>query len=81
MTSVIISNPDPLLFFSSVTEVLNKLKLWVNTNLLFINFSKTEFIKFNTKNAYDHDIKILYDNTEILMLIVSLGRIIFTHSS
>jgi hypothetical protein len=24
-----------------------------------------EFIKFNTKNAHEQDIKILYDNTEI----------------
>jgi hypothetical protein len=64
-TSVIISNPDPLLFLNSVTEVLNKLKLWFNTNLLFLDFSKTEFMKFNTKNAYEQDINILYDNTEI----------------
>jgi hypothetical protein len=64
-TSVIITNPDPLLFLNSVTEVLNKLKLWFNISLLFPNFSKTEFIKFNTKNAYEQDIKILYDNTEI----------------
>jgi hypothetical protein len=45
----IISNPDPLLFLNSVTEDLNKLKLWFNTNLLFLNFSKTEFMKFNIK--------------------------------
>jgi hypothetical protein len=49
--SVIISNPDHLLFLNSVTEVLNKLKLWFNTNLLFLNFSKTELMKFNTKKC------------------------------
>jgi hypothetical protein len=65
-TSVIIANPDPLLFLNCVNEVLNKLKLWLNTNLLLLIFSKTDFIKFNTKNAHAHDIKILYDNTEIL---------------
>jgi hypothetical protein len=64
-TSVIISNPDPLSFLNSVTIVLNKLKLWFNTNLLFLNFSKTEFIKFNTKDAYGQDIKMLYYNREI----------------
>jgi hypothetical protein len=42
-TSVIICNPDPLVFLYSVTEVLNKLKLWFNANLLFFKFSKTEF--------------------------------------
>jgi hypothetical protein len=48
-----------------VTEVLNKLKLWFSLNLLFLNFSKTEFVKFNIKNACEHDIKIVYDNMEI----------------
>jgi hypothetical protein len=32
---------------------------------LFLNFSKTEFVKFNTRNAYAHDIKMVYDNMEI----------------
>jgi hypothetical protein len=64
-TIVIISNPDPLLFLNSVTEFLNKLKLWFNTNLLFLNFSKTDLISLIQKNAHDHVIKILYDNTEI----------------
>jgi hypothetical protein len=64
-TSVIISNPHPLIFLNNVTEVLNKLKLWFNANLLFLNFSKTDFVKFNTKNAYNHDIKIVYDDMEI----------------
>jgi hypothetical protein len=43
-TSAIVSNSDPLFFLHSVTEVLNKLKLWFNANLLFLNFFKTEFI-------------------------------------
>jgi hypothetical protein len=58
-------NPDPLVFLHGVTEVVNKLKLWFNANLLFLNFSETEFVKFNTRNAYEHDTKILYDNMVI----------------
>jgi hypothetical protein len=64
-TSIIISNPDPLAFLNSVTEVFNKLKLWFNANLLVLNYSKTEIVKFNTKNVYEQDIKIVYDNIEI----------------
>jgi hypothetical protein len=40
-TSVIICNPDPLVFSNTLTAVLNKLNTWFNANLLFLNFSKT----------------------------------------
>ena len=66
-TSVIISNPDPFVFQNGLKEVFEQLNRWFNTNLLFLNFSKTEFIKFKTKNIYeyDHDINIEYDNKNI----------------
>jgi hypothetical protein len=54
---------SPTLF--ALTEVLNKLNTWFNVNLLFLNFSKTEFIKFKTKNVLEYDTKVLYDNIEI----------------
>jgi hypothetical protein len=62
-TSVIISNPDPLVFQDRLTEVLKNLNIWFSTNLLFLNFSKTEYIKFKTKNCYEQDINIAYDNS------------------
>jgi hypothetical protein len=42
-TSVIICNPDPSVFFDTLTEAVNKLNTWFKANLLFLNFSKTEF--------------------------------------
>jgi hypothetical protein len=66
-TSVIISNPDPLVFQNSLTESFKQLNTWFNTNLLFLNLSKTEFIEFKTKHSYEHDqdINIEYDNKKI----------------
>jgi hypothetical protein len=66
-TSVTISNPHPFVFQNGLKEVFEQLNRWFNTNLLFLNFSKTEFIKFKTKNIYeyDHDINIEYDNKNI----------------
>jgi GTP:adenosylcobinamide-phosphate guanylyltransferase len=66
-TSVIISNPDPFVFQDRLTEALKNLNIWFNTNLLFLNFSKTECIKFKTKNFYEQDkqINIAYDNKKI----------------
>jgi hypothetical protein len=46
-------------------EVLNKVNTWFNASLLFLNFSKTDFIKFKTKNVLEQDTKVLYDNIEI----------------
>jgi hypothetical protein len=66
-TSVIISNSDPFVSQNGLKEVSEQLNRWFNTNLLFLNFSKTKFIKFKTKNIYeyDHDINTEYDNKEI----------------
>ena len=66
-TSVIISNSDPFVSQNGLKEVFEQLNRWFNTNLLFLNFSKTEFIKFKTKNIYeyDHDINTEYDNKKI----------------
>jgi hypothetical protein len=67
MTSVIISNPDPFVFQNSLTEAFKQLNIWFNTNILFLNLSKTVFIKFKTKHSYEHDqdINIEYDNKKI----------------
>jgi hypothetical protein len=63
-TNVIISNPDPFVFQNGLKEVFHQLNRWFNTNLLFLNFSKTEFIRFKMKNMYEYDldINIEYDN-------------------
>jgi hypothetical protein len=66
-TNVIISNPDPFVFRNSLTEAFKQLNTWFNTNLLFLNLSKTEFIKFKTKHSYERDqeINIECDNKKI----------------
>jgi hypothetical protein len=66
-TRVIISNPDPFVFQDRLTEAFKNLNIWFNTNLLFLNFSKTVYIKFKTKNFYEQDkhINIAYDNKKI----------------
>jgi hypothetical protein len=43
VTSVIISNHDPFAFQNGLKEVFKQLNRWFNTNLLFLNFSKTVY--------------------------------------
>ena len=70
-TSVISSNPDPFVFQNGLKEVFNQLNTWFNTNLLFLNFSKTEFIKFKTK-------KTCMSMTSILIYNMTTGKFL-TH--
>jgi hypothetical protein len=48
-TSVIISDPDLFMFQDRLTETLKILNNWFNANLLSLNFSKTDYIKFTKK--------------------------------
>jgi hypothetical protein len=52
-TSVIIDEHDPSVFQDRFIEVLNILKSWFNANLLSLNFSKTHYITFTTKNVFE----------------------------
>jgi hypothetical protein len=51
-TSVIIDELDPSVFQDRFTEVLNILNSWFNVNLLSLNFSKTHYITYTTKNIF-----------------------------
>jgi hypothetical protein len=57
-TSIIIIVLDPLIFQDKLTEIFNILNLWFSTNLS-LNFSKTHYIKFSTKNLYDQFSRII----------------------
>jgi hypothetical protein len=51
----IINELDPLVFQDRLTEVFKILNIWFNANLLSLNVSKTDYIKFTTKNFYEQD--------------------------
>ena len=70
-TSVIISEFDPLVFQDRLTEVFKILNIGYNDNLLSLNFSKTDYIKFTTE--------ILMNKTIILILHMAT-RIFLRHA-
>jgi hypothetical protein len=43
----------------------NFINEWLNTNLLSINFNKTNYVQFTTKNKPKFHDKITYDNKQI----------------
>ena len=50
-TSMIVTNPNPLVLKKSVNKIIQDINEWFNTNLLSLNMDKTHFIHFVTKNS------------------------------
>ena len=65
-TSVIISEPCSENFerkFNIVFQIMNE---WFNSNLLLLNFDKTYYMQFTTKNRFLNKINLEHDNKMIL---------------
>jgi hypothetical protein len=61
-TSVIITNSNPTYVQKDTKVVFEHLNTWFTLNLLSLNFEKTNFFHFKTKNTRGLDIKVEYDN-------------------
>ena len=56
-TSFIISDPDPINFRNDANKILKHIQKWFNTNLISLNWEKSDFMYFSTKNnSIDFDI-------------------------
>jgi hypothetical protein len=63
-TSSIISDEDSLKFKIKVHTVFDKINNWFQTNLLSLNFGKTNFLQFLTKTSHDLDLQVNYENKQ-----------------
>ena len=50
-TSIIISNENPKEFKTSINTVMTEITNWFHSNLLTLNFNKTNFLQFLTKKT------------------------------
>ena len=64
-TSILITSPYKNNFQLKITTAFNFINEWLNTNLLSINFNKTHYLQFITKNKPKSRIKITYNNKQI----------------
>ena len=48
-TTIIISNANPKEFENNINSVMTEITFWFQSNLLSLNYNKTHFIKFQTK--------------------------------
>jgi len=50
VTSILVSHPDPMVFYNIINTIFQTLSEWFKHNLISLNFSKIHFIKFTTKS-------------------------------
>ena len=65
-TSVIISEPSLVNFEIKLNIVFQIIKEWFNSNFLLLNFDKTYYVQFITKNTFLNKINIEHVNKMIL---------------
>ena len=61
-TSILVSHSNPTIFYNIINTVFQTLNDWFKHNLLSLNFAKTHFIKFITRNNNQIEININYGN-------------------
>ena len=67
-TSPIISNPDPIKFRDDVNEILQHIQKWFNANLISLNWEKTHFMHFATKNNFLSNFDIMYTDKKLTIV-------------
>ena len=50
-TNIIITNPNLINFKKNVNNTIKDIKEWFHANLLFLNWDKTHYMQFMTKNS------------------------------
>ena len=60
-TSVIITDSNKLDFNINVNQTFQDLNTQFNVNLLTLNFNNTQYLEFRTKNYYNVNTQIKYD--------------------
>jgi len=63
---------------AALNKTLSDIKAWFHTNFLLLNFNKTDYLEFKTKNCIDTTLDIKYFNTTIANAIYTkfLGLVI-----
>jgi hypothetical protein len=65
-TSVCVSNPDPIKFRDDDNnKILQHIQEWFNANLISLNWEKTHFMHFTTKNSSFSTFDIIYKDQKL----------------
>jgi len=65
-TSLIISNPDLIKFRNDANKILQHIQECFNANLISLNWEKTHFMHFTTKNNSSSNFDIIYKDKKLI---------------
>jgi hypothetical protein len=65
-TSIIVSNTNSVNFKNDLIFLFEQLNAWFNTNLLSLNYYKTQYVQFRTANSLPTQVDISYKNKYIV---------------
>jgi len=63
--SLIISNPNLIKFRDDADKILHHKQEWFNANLIYLNWEKTHFMHFTTKNNSFSNFDIIYKDKKL----------------
>ena len=77
-TSIIVTSPNLENFETKIDKIFGDINNWFKVNQLILNYNKTHYLQFNTKNSWDYNLKLNYQgnyvtnssNTKFLGLII-----------
>ena len=77
-TRIIVTSSNLENFETQINKIFGDINNWFKINQLILNYNKTYYLQFNTKNSKDHDLKLNYQgnyivsstNTKFLGLII-----------
>jgi len=64
-TCIIVTNPNLENFKTQIDKILGDINSWFKINLLVLNYNKTHYLQFNTKNSRDYDLKLNYQGNYV----------------
>jgi hypothetical protein len=63
--SIILTDTNKLNFEINLNQTFRDINTWFNVNLLTLNFNKTQYLEFQTKNYYNVTTQINYNQKSI----------------
>jgi len=64
--SIIVTNHSPTEFTNDISKVFRNINDWFRINRPSLNFDKTFYMQFLTKNSYKISMNMCYENKQII---------------
>jgi len=64
-TRTVVTSTNLENFETKIAKIFGDINNWFKVNQLILNYNKTHYLQFNTKNSWDYDLKLNYQGNYI----------------